>query len=100
MNPGNPGNAVDVVTADPKGRRMSNRQSYHVVPYVNGWQIRLGGADADAGELGAWDHKDLAIERARALAKEAEFGQVVVHGEDGKIQEEFTYGADPRNIPG
>lgn len=79
---------------------MPERQSYHVVPYVNGWQIRLAKADDESGALGAWDHKDLALARAKELAKEAGLGQVLVHGEDGKIQDEFTYGADPRNIPG
>ena len=79
---------------------MSDRMTYHVVPYVNGWELRLGGADGDHGKLGAWDHKDLAIERAKELAKSVELGQVIVHGQDGKIQDEFTYGTDPRNIPG
>lgn len=79
---------------------MPQRQDYHVVPYVNGWELRLGGATAEHGSLGTWDHKDLAVARARELAKDAEFGQIHVHGKDGKIQEEFTYGADPRNIPG
>ena len=79
---------------------MSDRQSYHVTPYANGWQISLAGADGDHGALGAWDHKDLAVARAKELAKEAPLGQVIVHGEDGKIQDEFTYGDDPRNIPG
>ena len=50
--------------------------------------------------MGAWDHKNLAIEHAKELAKAAPLGQVIVHGEDGKIQDEFTYGEDPRNIPG
>jgi hypothetical protein len=79
---------------------MAQRQSYHVVPYVNGWEVRLGGTDKEHGSLGAWDHKDLALNRAKELAKDAELGQVVVHGEDGVIQEEFTYGEDPRDIPG
>lgn len=79
---------------------MSERQSYHVVPFVNGWEVRLGGTSADHGSLGAWDHKDLAVSRAKELAKAAPLGQVVVHGEDGQIQDEFTYGADPRDIPG
>ena len=78
----------------------SQRQIFHVVPYVNGWELRLGGSDAEHGLLGAWDHKELAIERAKELAKDAELGQVIVHGEDGRIQDEFTYGADPRDIPG
>lgn len=79
---------------------MPDRQTYHVVPYVNGWEIRLGGAGDEHGKLGVWDHKDLAIERARELAKEAELGQVIVHGQDGQIQDEWTYGEDPTNIPG
>ena len=79
---------------------MSDRAVYHVTPYGNGWTLNLAVADEDKGELGAWDHKDLAIARAKELAQAGELGQVVVHGEDGKIQEEFTYGADPRNIPG
>jgi hypothetical protein len=79
---------------------VSERQSYHVVPYVNGWQIRLGKADDENGALGVWDHKDLAIERARDIAKEKMPSQVIVHGENGRIQKEWTYGDDPRNVPG
>jgi hypothetical protein len=79
---------------------MSERKSYHVVPYANSWELRLAGSDTEQGTLGAWDHKDLAIDRAKELAKEAGLGQVVVHGEDGKIQEEFTYGEDPRSSKG
>jgi hypothetical protein len=41
---------------------------------------------------------DLALESY--LAPEAGKGQVIVHGQDGVIQEEFTYGDDPRDIPG
>jgi hypothetical protein len=76
------------------------RESYHVVPYVNGWEIRRAGAGKDHGSLGTWDHKDLALARAKELAKQADLGQVVIHGQDGEIQEEYTYGDDPRNIPG
>jgi hypothetical protein len=79
---------------------MAERHSYHVVPYDNGWEVRLGGQEADHGSLGTWDHKELAVDRAKELAKAAELGQVVVHGRDGVIQEEFTYGEDPRDTPG
>ncbi len=79
---------------------MSDRAVFHVTPYANGWTLSRAGGNEDKGELGAWDHKDLAIARAKELAKSAALGQVVVHGEDGRIQEEFTYGEDPRNIPG
>ena len=79
---------------------MPERKSYHVVPYVNGWEIRLGGAGQEHGALGVWDHKAMALERARELAKEAGLGQVVIHGEDGQIQDEWTYGDDPASSPG
>jgi hypothetical protein len=79
---------------------MSDRAVFHVVPYVNGWTLSRSGGEEDKGELGAWDHKDLAIQHAKELAKQDAKGQVIVHGEDGRIQEEFTYGDDPRDIPG
>lgn len=79
---------------------MTDRAVFHVVPYDNGWTLSRSGGHEDKGELGAWDHKDLALARAKELAKAAPLGQVVVHGRDGKIQEEFTYGKDPRNTPG
>jgi hypothetical protein len=79
---------------------MSDRATFHVVPYVNGWTLSRSGGDEDKGELGAWDHKDLAVAHAKDLAQQAGKGQVIVHGKDGVIQEEFTYGDDPRDIPG
>jgi hypothetical protein len=79
---------------------VAERTVYHVVPYVNGWTLNQEGLDEEKGELGAWDHKDLAVTHAKDLAKTAGKSQVIVHGKDGKILEEFTYGDDPRNIPG
>lgn len=79
---------------------MSDRAVYHVTPYGNGWTLNLEGKDEEKGELGAWDHKEMAIARAKELAQQGELGQVIVHGQDGKIQEEFTYGADPSDSPG
>lgn len=79
---------------------MAERAVFHVVPYVNGWTLRRVDGDEDRGELGAWDHKEYAIEKAKELAKAAGLGQVVIHGEDGQIQDEFTYGDDPRDVKG
>ena len=42
----------------------------------------------------------IAVSHAKHLAKEHELGQVIVHKGDGTIETEFTYGEDPRNIPG
>ena len=75
---------------------MTTRVSYHVTPYVNGWQIKQEGGDREV----LVDNKDNAVSQAKELAKEHELGQVLVHKRDGTIAEEFTYGSDPRNIPG
>ena len=79
---------------------MAQRAVLHVTPYVNGWTLNQEGADESRGDLGAWDHKDLAIQHAKELAKAAGLGQVIVHGMDGKIQDEFTYGDDPVSSKG
>jgi hypothetical protein len=41
--------------------------------------------------------KDEAVRRARELAKAQELGQVKIHGTDGRIEREYTYGNDPRS---
>ena len=79
---------------------MADRAVFHVTPYVNGWTLNQEGVDEGRGDLGAWDHKDLAIEHAKTLAKAAGRGQVIVHGKDGQIQDEFTYGDDPASSEG
>jgi hypothetical protein len=76
---------------------MANRTTFHVTPYVNGWQVKEEGERAR--EL-LVDDKDNAVRQAKEMAKAQELGQVIVHKRDGTIAEEFTYGADPRNIPG
>lgn len=76
---------------------MSNRTVYHVVPNVNSWEVKQEGA-AEADFL--VDNKDNALAHAKELAKQAPLGQVIVHNQDGKIAEEFTYGDDPRSIQG
>lgn len=41
-----------------------------------------------------------AIDAAREKAKEHQPAQVIVHGRDGRIRTEYTYGSDPRRTPG
>ena len=45
------------------------------------------------------DTKAKALDYGKDLAKQEGLGQIVVHKADGPI-EEFTYGDDPRDIPG
>lgn len=76
---------------------MSARVVYHVAPFHNGWQVTETGED---GQEAVVDTKERAIELAKEQAAPHELAQVVVHKKDGTIEEEFTHGNDPRNIPG
>lgn len=76
---------------------MADRTVYHVVPNVNGWEVKEQGSDATAFLV---DNKDNALSHAKDLAKQASLGQVIVHTRDGQIAEEFTYGEDPRASKG
>ncbi len=70
-----------------------NRKTYHVTPSSNGdWKVK---AEGNTRASGLHDTKVDALEQAKILAKSHTLGQVVVHGTDGKIQTEYTYGKDP-----
>lgn len=72
---------------------MSNRKVYHITPNPQGgWRVGLEKA-ARASSLK--DTKDEAVNRAKELAKSNPLSQVVIHGQNGRIQTEYTYGNDP-----
>jgi hypothetical protein len=76
----------------------AKRIVYDVLPKTDGWKIsKEGGQKASATA----ETKKEAVQIARDLAKgSGSLSQVRVHGQDGKIQTEWTYGKDPHNIPG
>ena len=76
---------------------MADRNVYHLTPHANGWQVK--GEGSDDREI-LVDDKDRALELAREMAHANEPSQVIVHTRDGKIETEYTYGDDPRGIPG
>ena len=76
---------------------MADRATFHVIPDVNSWKVKN---ESDPSYDALVDDKDRAVEMAKELAKAAPLGQVIIHNRDGKIAEEYTYGDDPRNIPG
>ena len=76
---------------------MATRTVFHLTPHVNGWQLKEQGSTQREVLV---DNKDRALELARERAKDAGLAQVIVHKQDGTIQEEFTYGDDPRSTPG
>lgn len=63
-----------------------------------GWYVRVRG-DTGAG-IQHFTTKDPAVAEAKRLAKCSGLGQVVIHKMDGTIQEERTYGKDPRRSRG
>src|SRR4051794_13655266 len=70
------------------------RLEYHVTPTSTGrWAVQQKGA---ARASATFDRKTEAVARGRELAQRRSLGQLIVHGRDGKIQNEFTYGNDPR----
>ncbi|MEW6266135.1 MAG: DUF2188 domain-containing protein [Thermodesulfobacteriota bacterium] len=73
------------------------RDVYHVVPTKDGWGVKKEGNQRNTANT---DTKKEAIDTARGLAKQGSLGQVKVHKQDGTIQNEWTYGQDPRDIRG
>jgi len=64
-----------------------------VTPAPGGdWKVKRDGAErADS----VHEDKSDAVARARKLGRASNSEQVIVHGRDGKIQTEHTYGGDP-----
>lgn len=83
------------------------RRVYHVTPRMEAtrdikakalsWEVKLAGGKRASAVKKLKSH---AIAYAKELAKKAPLGQVKIHGTDGKIQREFTYGKDPVRYPG
>lgn len=73
------------------------RKTYHVTRGTAGWRVIRADAKRPTNVL---RRKVDAVERAKVLAKRFSRGQVKVHGVDGKLQAEYTYGKDPRRFRG
>ncbi len=71
---------------------MTKRVVFHVVPSSEGWSVNREGASRASSNH---QTKAEAVDRARGFAQSESLGQVKIHGTDGRIQEERTYGKDP-----
>jgi hypothetical protein len=80
-----------------RNRKMAKRNVLHVVGKKGSWDIKPEGTGYSVSHH---SDKQSALEMAKAIAKSSGLGQVKVHGTDGKIQTEYTYGKDPRKIKG
>ena len=60
---------------------------YHVIPHGDGWAVVK--ADADKAIV-LTETKQEAIDQGREIARNQK-GKLVIHGEDGMVQEEHSY---------
>lgn len=75
----------------------TQRRVYHVSPFQNHWKVKAENASRATARH---EKKSDAIADARERAKKGSLGQVIIHKGDGSIEKEYTYGKDPRDIPG
>ncbi len=71
------------------------RNERHVVPNPDGgWDVRTPGAQRSSGHT---DTQAEAIDRARQIVSNTGGGEVVIHGQDGRIRDSDTIapGNDP-----
>jgi Uncharacterized protein conserved in bacteria (DUF2188) len=75
------------------------RNVYHVSfdEKENGWILKAEGGRKVGGPYAT---KGEALADAKQGVKAVALGQIVIHGRDGKIQTEHTYGHDPRRRRG
>lgn len=76
-----------------KSKSSGGRKSYHVAKNSDGvWKVKGAGSSRASS---THPTQKAAQEAATRLAKSQTKGQVVIHGRDGKIRTEHTYGSDP-----
>lgn len=70
---------------------MANRKNVHIVQRDNGWAtMREGGQRASQ----VFDTQARAIEAGRQMARQGQ-GELLIHGQDGRIRSRDSYGNDP-----
>lgn len=76
----------------------SKRVVYVIEPRVGGdWAAQRRGTSRAAV---VEENKSDAINEGRRLAQLHTLSQLVIKGQNGRIEREYTYGEDPRRFPG
>lgn len=75
------------------------RERFHVThsQRSQSWQIKREGRSGPVAEA---ETKQEAISMGRDMARRMQHSQLLVHGRNGRIQNEYTYGEDPRGTAG
>lgn len=68
---------------------MARKPTYHVTPHTGGWQVRREGASRASAVLPT---KAEALGRGREIARNQTQSSLVIHGQNGRFQQEHTYG--------
>jgi hypothetical protein len=77
--------------------KNNGREVYHVLPNASGDRWVVSQENTEFKRL--FDTKGEAEKFAKERAQVAELGQVKIHGKDGNMEYEATYGEDPRQYP-
>jgi hypothetical protein len=81
-----------------KKESTMTRKVVHVTPKSEGtWAVKSTGTTK---AFRIFESKHEAIQAAKLVAKNAQLGQVKIHGQNGRIQTEYTYGKDPSRYKG
>ena len=67
-----------------------SKRNQHVVPREDGWAVRGAGAQRDTQ---VFDRKQDAVDRAREISQNQK-SELVVHGQNGRIQYKDSHGND------
>lgn len=78
---------------------MSDRKVFDVGPHPDGWRIKHGGEEVTVFAVKRTAVSE-ARRRARTVQRHGGLAQVRIHGLDGKLQDEWTYGKDPKRFKG
>ncbi len=70
---------------------MSQGKPQHVVPHPNGWAVKGEGNDRATS---VHDTKKEAVQAGREIAQN-QGSELVIHGENGRIQQKDSHGRDP-----
>lgn len=69
-----------------------SRDEYHVTPKDGEWQVKKAGASRASSKASTQQETK---QQAKKFAKGQGKSQVYIHGRNGQVREESSYGSDP-----
>lgn len=82
---------LDALSAVLEARKGGTATVYHVLPHEKGWALKREGAERATS---VHETKKEAVSAARGEAKNHMPSRLIVHKQDGTVQETFTYDED------